>query len=106
MAQSKREQLALELMAEATAYASKNNCTLAVALVEVTRLEPHLWRAYSEAVMGRRAQPKDAARVILMGEVEAFAKENNCSLAVALSEVTKQHPDLWRAYSEDVMRLK
>ena len=106
MSQSERERLGLELMAEATRYAKENNCPLGVALSEVTKREPHLWNAYSEAVVGRRAKPKDSGRIILMGEVEAFAKENNCSLSVALTEVTKRNPDLWRVYSEQVMGLK
>ena len=106
MAQSERERLALELMAEATSYAKENNCSLGVALSEVTKREPHLWKAYSEAVLGRRAKPKDSGRVILMGEVEAFAKQNDCSMSAALSEVTKRRPELWRAYSEQVMDLK
>ena len=106
MPQSEREHLGLVLMAEAASYAKENNCSLGVALAEVTRQRPHLWGAYSEAVVGRRAKPKDSGRIILMGEVEAFAKENNCSLSVALIEVTKRKPDLWRAYSEQVMGSK
>jgi hypothetical protein len=106
MSESERERLALELMAEAAVYARENSCSLGVALAEVTKREPQLWAAYSERVLGRRAKPKDAARVILMGEVEAFAKENNCSLSVAMTEVTKRKPELWRAYSEQVMGTK
>jgi hypothetical protein len=106
MAQSERERLGLILMAEAASYAKENNCLLGEALIEVTRREAHLWKAYSEAVLGHRAKPKDSARLILMAEVEAFAEETNCSLSVALTEVTKRRPDLWRAYSEQVMGLK
>jgi hypothetical protein len=106
MSQSERERLGLELMAEATKYAEENNCSLGAALSEVTKREPHLWNVYSQAVVGRRVKAKDSGRIILMGEVEAFAKENGCSLSVALTEVTKRRPELWRAYSEQVMGLK
>jgi hypothetical protein len=104
--QNERERLGLELMAEATVYARENNCSLGAALSEVTKRDPELWRVYSEKVLGRRAKPADSARVILMDEVHAYAKENNCSVSMALSEVTKRRPDLWRAYSEQVMGLK
>jgi hypothetical protein len=106
MSKSERERIALELIEEATTYARENGCSLGIALSEVTKKEPDLWAMYSEKVLGHRARPKDSARVILMGEVEALAKENNCSISVALSEVTKRNPELWRAYSEQVMGLK
>jgi hypothetical protein len=43
------------------------------------------------------------AQQALMGEVNAYAKENKCSVSVALSEVTKRKPDLWQAYSEEIV---
>jgi hypothetical protein len=43
------------------------------------------------------------AQQALMAEVNAYAKENKCSVGVALSEVTKRQPDLWRAYSEEIV---
>lgn len=106
MPRSERERLALELMSEATAYASAKNCSMRVALSEVAKREPELWWAYCEAVRERGAKPKDAPRVILMGEANAYMMENNCSLSVAVNEVTKRNPDLWRAYSQQVMGLK
>ena len=39
--------------------------------------------------------------------VNSYALEQGCSFAVALSEVAKKHPHLWREYSDAVMaRLK
>jgi len=38
-----------------------------------------------------------------MAEVNAYAKENKCSLSAALSDVTKRNPDLWRQYSEEIV---
>jgi hypothetical protein len=35
--------------------------------------------------------------------VNAYAKEHKCSVSVALSEVTKLKPDLWRQYSEEIV---
>jgi hypothetical protein len=93
-------------MAEALSFAKEKNCSLGLALSEITKQDPQSWQAYSEAVLGHRSKPKDSGQVILMGEVHAFMKENNCSLAVALNEVTKRRPDLWRAYSDQVMGLK
>jgi hypothetical protein len=43
------------------------------------------------------------AQQALMAEVNAYAKENKCSLSVALSDVTKRNPDLWRQYSEEIV---
>ena len=43
------------------------------------------------------------AQQVLMGEVNAYAKEHKCSVSVALSEVTKLKPDLWRQYSEEIV---
>ena len=43
------------------------------------------------------------AQQALMAEVNAYAKENKCSVSVALSEVTKRQPDLWQAYSEEIV---
>jgi len=43
------------------------------------------------------------AQQALMAEVNAYAKENKCSVGAALSEVTKRKPDLWRQYSEEIV---
>jgi len=46
-----------------------------------------------------------SARQELMAEVTKYAAENNCSVAVALTEITKTRPELWEAYSRRVMRI-
>jgi phage I-like protein len=43
------------------------------------------------------------AQQVLMGEVNAYAKEHKCLVSVALSEVTKAKPELWREYSEEIV---
>ena len=43
------------------------------------------------------------AQHALMAEVNAYAKDNKCSIGVALSEVTKRKPDLWQQYSEEIV---
>ena len=43
------------------------------------------------------------AQQVLMSEVKAYAKEHQCSVSVALSEVTKTRPELWREYSEEIV---
>ena len=45
------------------------------------------------------------AQQALMTEVNAYAKENKCSVSVALSEVTKLKPELWREYSEEIVAV-
>ena len=104
MSKSRRERLALELMAQGRIYAKERKCSMREALSEVAKRESYLWEAYSEAASEHRAQPKDAATVILMGEVRGFAQENNCSYEDALREVCQQFPDLWRAHSNGVKR--
>jgi hypothetical protein len=56
-------------------------------------------RAHGHA--GGGEQP--TAQQVLMAEVNAYAKENKCSIGVALSEVTKRKPDLWQQYSEEIV---
>jgi len=43
------------------------------------------------------------AQQALMAEVNAYAKDNKCSVGVALSEVTRRNPELWQQYSEEVV---
>jgi hypothetical protein len=45
------------------------------------------------------------AQQALMAEVNAFAKDHKVSVSVALSEVTKLKPDLWREYSEEIVAV-
>jgi hypothetical protein len=68
------------------------------ALVEQARPVVDL-RSYGHA--GGGEQP--TAQQALMAEVNAYAKENKCSIGVALSEVTKRKPDLWQQYSEEIV---
>ena len=68
------------------------------ALVEQARPVVDL-RSHGHA--GGGEQP--TAQQTLMAEVNAYAKENKCSVGVALSEVTKRKPDLWRQYSEEIV---
>ena len=68
------------------------------ALVEQARPVVDL-RSHGHA--GGGEQP--TAQQALMAEVNAYAKDNKCSIGVALSEVTKRKPDLWQAYSEEIV---
>jgi hypothetical protein len=68
------------------------------ALVEQARPVVDL-RSHGHA--GGGEQP--TAQQALMAEVNAYAKENKCSIGVALSEVTKRKPDLWQQYSEEIV---
>jgi hypothetical protein len=52
---------------------------------------------------GHGGGEQPSAQQSLMAEVNAYAKANNCPVSVALSEVTKQKPDLWREYSEEIV---
>ena len=70
------------------------------ALVEEARPVVDL-RTHGHA--GGGEQP--TAQQALMAEVNAYAKENNVSISVALSEVTKRKPDLWREYSEEIVAV-
>ena len=70
------------------------------ALVEQARPVVDL-RSHGHA--GGGEQP--TAQQALMAEVNAYAKENKCSVSVALSEVTKRKPDLWREYSEEIVAV-
>jgi len=47
-----------------------------------------------------------AARAALMSEVEKYRKgHDNCPLAIALEEVSRLKPELWKRYSGAVMRM-
>jgi len=75
-----------------------SDATLFSALVEQARPVVDL-RSHGHA--GGGEQP--TAQQALMAEVNAYAKENKCSLSAALSDVTKRNPDLWRQYSEEIV---
>jgi len=68
------------------------------ALVEQARPLVDL-RSYGHAGGGEEPTAQQA----LMVEVNAYAKENKCSVGVALSEVTRRNPELWRQYSEEIV---
>ena len=70
------------------------------ALVEQARPVVDL-RSHGHAGGGEATTAQQA----LMAEVNAYAKENKCSVSVALSEVTKRKPDLWREYSEEIVAV-
>jgi len=70
------------------------------ALVEQARPVVDL-RSHGHAGGGEATTAQQA----LMAEVNAYAKENKCSVSVALSEVTKHKPDLWREYSEEMVAV-
>jgi hypothetical protein len=50
------------------------------------------------------ASELETARAMLMGEVNAYAKDHRCPAGVALSEVTRLRPYLWERYSKALMR--
>jgi len=70
------------------------------ALVEEARPVVDL-RSHGHAAGGEQPTAQQA----LMAEVNAYAKENKVSISVALSEVTKRKPDLWREYSEEIVAV-
>ena len=70
------------------------------ALVEQARPVVDL-RSHGHAGGGEATTAQQA----LMAEVNAYAKENKCSVSVALSEITKRKPDLWREYSEEIVAV-
>ena len=85
------------------AYALKvalSDAAAFTALVEQARPVVDL-RSHGHA--GGGEQP--TAQQALMAEVNAYAKENKCSVSAALSEVTKRKPDLWRDYSEEIVAV-
>jgi hypothetical protein len=43
------------------------------------------------------------AQQALMAEVNGYAQEHKCSVSVALSEITKAKPELWREYSAEIV---
>ena len=75
-----------------------SDATVFSALVEQAR---PLVDLRSHGHSGGGEQP--TAQQALMAEVNAYAKENKCSLSAALSDVTKRNPDLWRQYSEEIV---
>jgi len=54
--------------------------------------------------LAERLWPVDADGSELVRLMQEYAQENGCSLAVALSEVTKRNPRLWERHSEGVMK--
>ncbi len=91
------------LDAEVNAYRKEHGCSQRDALCEVTKIHPDLWATYSAEVMPVQGTPLPGnASTALAAEAAAYAKENQVSLAVALSEVCKSRPDLLREYREEI----
>ena len=53
--------------------------------------------------LAERLTRVDVAGSELVRLMHEYARENGCSLAIALSEVTKRNPGIWKRHSEAVM---
>jgi len=73
-------------------------CPTVVLLSEIGQHKP------PNLALAERLMPAEADSSELVRLMHEYARENGCSLAVALSEVTKRNPQLWERHSDGVMR--
>jgi hypothetical protein len=83
--------------------AKESGVRMGEALAAMIQKNPALWAEYSaDAVPVQGTPPEGRASAVLASEMNAYAKENHVSLAVALSEVCKSHPRLLLEYREEI----
>jgi hypothetical protein len=84
-------------------YAKKSGLPMGEALSAMIEANRSLWAEYSaDTVPVQELLPERRASAALASEMNAYAKENHVSLAVALSEVCKSRPDLLLEYREEI----
>lgn len=87
-------------------FAKERGCPLGQALSELAQANPDLWQEYCADVVPVQGTPSgEAASSRLAAEMDAYAKEHQCPLSVALSEVAKTNPDLWRQYCDGITTI-
>ncbi|MGB7590687.1 MAG: hypothetical protein WCD04_14470 [Terriglobia bacterium] len=84
-------------------YAKETGAPLGQALSELAQANQGLWEEYCSDVVPVQGTPSgEGASSRLAAEMNVYAKEHQCSLSVALCEVTKANPDLFREWSEGI----
>jgi hypothetical protein len=86
-------------------FAKESGAPLGQALTELAQANPHLWEEYvadSMPIQGIEIKSADRASLRLASEMNAYAREHQCSLSVALCEVSKANPGLFREWSEGI----
>ena len=87
-------------------FAKETGLPMGEALSGLIQENPSLWAEYcADAVPVQGTQLTGNASVRLATEMNAYAKENRCSLSVALSEVAKANPDLLQEYREEIATI-
>jgi len=105
MAMTPRELLELDLLMEVDAFRAEHGGSTAVALSEVVTRNPRyagVAGSVTDADVERDGASADSAELVTI--MRLYSEEHNCSLAVALSEVTKLNPQLWKRHGENVMQ--
>jgi len=76
------------------------------ALTGLIRENPSLWVEYcSDTVPAQGAIPEGGVSAILASEMNAYARENHVSLAMALSELCKSNPYLLQGWREEIATI-
>lgn len=87
-------------------FAKESGATLGQALSELAAANGELWQEYCADVVPVQGTPSgEGASSRLAAEMNVYAKEHQCSLSVALCEVTKANPDLFREWSEGITTI-
>jgi hypothetical protein len=88
------------------AFARESGAPMGQALSELIQANPDLWQEYCADVVPVQGTPSgEAASSRLAAEMTAYAKEHQCPLSVALSEVAKINPDLWQDYCDGITTI-
>ena len=87
-------------------FAKESGAPMGQALAELAQANPDLWQEYcADVVPVQGTEAAEGPSLRLAAEMNAFAREHQCALSVALCEVAKVNPDLWREYSEQITTI-
>jgi hypothetical protein len=84
-------------------FAEEHHCPMGQALAELAQENPDLWREYcadSTPVQGILLE--NPASATLASEMNTYAEKHRVSLAVALCEVSKAKPSLYKEYLDGI----
>jgi hypothetical protein len=87
-------------------FSEESGCPMGQALAELAKENPGLWSEYCSDVVPAQGTPSgEGASSRLAAKMNVYAKEHQCPLSVALSEVAKINPDLWREYCDGITTI-
>ena len=87
-------------------FALETGRSLGEALSELAQANVTLWEEYCADVVPVQGTPSgEGASFRLASKMNAYAREHQCPISIALCEVTKADPDLFQEWSEGITTI-